>query len=260
MISTVYDSALFLDAPLQLPEGHLFQNRYKSILCQEDTYLLELVRYIHLNPIRAGLVQSLEELDSYAYSGHSCLVGKVENSWQETEGVLALFGKRKSSSQRSYRAFVDKGIDLGRRPELAEGGLIRSVGGWKGIEALRREKSYQRSDERILGDGDFVTEVLAQAEEELERRHALRASGMDLNQIARRVSEVMGMEQKELWAKGRYAWIVDARSLFCFWAVRELGVSMSSLGREFGISVPAISKSVKRGQQIAESRGLTLDS
>ena len=50
--------------------GHLFQNRYKSILCQEDTYLLELVRYIHLNPLRAKLVQSLSDTDRYPYSGH----------------------------------------------------------------------------------------------------------------------------------------------------------------------------------------------
>jgi REP-associated tyrosine transposase len=55
--------------------GQLFQNRYKSIVCQEDLYLQELVRYIHLNPIRAGMVKSLDELRSYDYSGHSSLMG-----------------------------------------------------------------------------------------------------------------------------------------------------------------------------------------
>jgi len=49
--------------------GHLFQNRYKSILCQEDTYLLELARYIHLNPLRTGVVSDMENLDHYPYSG-----------------------------------------------------------------------------------------------------------------------------------------------------------------------------------------------
>lgn len=62
--------------------GHLFQNRYKSILCQEDLYLLELVRYIHLNPLRAGLVSSIKQLEQYRYSGHSILVGKRKNDWQ----------------------------------------------------------------------------------------------------------------------------------------------------------------------------------
>ena len=65
--------------------GHLFQNRYKSIVCQEDPYLLELVRYIHLNPLRAGLVNDLRSLDTYRYSGHAVIlkrvntVGRIQN-------------------------------------------------------------------------------------------------------------------------------------------------------------------------------------
>ena len=58
--------------------GQLFQNRYKSILCQEEPYLLELVRYIHLNPLRAGKVKTLEELDAYPFSGHSALMGTAK--------------------------------------------------------------------------------------------------------------------------------------------------------------------------------------
>lgn len=50
--------------------GHLFQNRYKSVVCEEDPYLLELVRYIHLNPLRSGLVKDLEELENYPWCGH----------------------------------------------------------------------------------------------------------------------------------------------------------------------------------------------
>ena len=59
--------------------GHLFQNRYKSIVCEEYSYLLELVRYIHLNPLRAGLVKDLKELDKYPWSGHSVILGRREN-------------------------------------------------------------------------------------------------------------------------------------------------------------------------------------
>ena len=57
-------------------KGHLFQDRYKSIVCDKDSYLLELVRYIHLNPLRAGIVKDLEELNKYKWCGHSALVGK----------------------------------------------------------------------------------------------------------------------------------------------------------------------------------------
>jgi len=238
--------------------GHLFQNRFKSILCQEDAYLLELVRYIHLNPLRAGLVRGLDELDNYPYSGHSSLIGRLKKSWQETEEILSLFGKRPVSARQAYRLFVEGGIEQGRRHDLAGGGLIRSAGGWEELKLKRAEGNYQRSDERILGDSDFVSQVLAQTEETLERCHALRSSGMDLETITRRVSELMGIKADDIWAAGKQQHIVNARSLFCFWAVRELGVSMANLGRRLGLSIPAISKSVTRGKQIAESNGFSL--
>ena len=238
--------------------GHLFQNRFKSILCQEDAYLLELVRYIHLNPLRAGLVQGLAELDNYPYSGHSTLMGKLKKAWQETEEILRLFGKGPTSARRAYRIFVEEGLEQGRRQDLAGGGLIRSAGGWEGLKLKREEGQYQRSDERILGDSDFVTRALVKSDETMKKDHKLRTSGMDLEKIARRVSNLMEINIKDVWAEGKQPHIVAARSLLCYWAVRELGVSMASLGRRFGISLPAISKSVVRGKQIAESKGLNL--
>jgi putative transposase len=88
--------------------GHLFQNRYKSIVCEEDGYLLELVRYIHLNPLRSHVVQSLEELDRYRWSGHSAIVGKVQRDWQEREYVLNQFGRGERQSVRAYRRFIEE--------------------------------------------------------------------------------------------------------------------------------------------------------
>jgi putative transposase len=72
--------------------GHLFQNRYKSIVCEDDPYLLELTRYIHLNPLRAGMVDGLDKLNSYLWSGHSVLMGRVPRDWQESESILVYFG------------------------------------------------------------------------------------------------------------------------------------------------------------------------
>jgi hypothetical protein len=74
--------------------GHLFQNRYKSIVCEEEPYLLELTRYIHLNPIRAKMVKTVKELDIYPWTGHAVLMGRRKYSWQETDEVLIRFGKR----------------------------------------------------------------------------------------------------------------------------------------------------------------------
>jgi putative transposase len=234
--------------------GHVFQNRFKSILCQEEAYLLELVRYIHLNPIRARLVENLDDLGCYAYSGHSALMGRANNPWQDTDWVLRMFGKNIASARQAYKAFVEEGIFQGRRMDLAGGGLLRSAGGWEGVKALREEKIYQKNDERILGDGDFVRGILALAEEAMEKRYALRSRGVDLEAIASRVSEVLGLKPEEVWASGKYRRIVEARSLLCYWAVRELGVPMSSLARKLGISIPSVSDSVSRGHKIAEEK------
>jgi hypothetical protein len=129
--------------------GHLFQNRYKSIACQEDAYLLELVRYIHLNPLRAGLVKTIDELDSYPWCGHAVLMGKQELSGQSIDEILLLFGRRKNSARQKYREFVIDGIKYGRRDDLVGGGLRRSQG-------VKRPGEYEAYDERILGSGEFV--------------------------------------------------------------------------------------------------------
>ena len=238
--------------------GHLFQNRFKSILCQEDSYLLELVRYIHLNPLRARLVKSIQELDAFPYSGHSTLMGGFQKSWQETDEILKLFGSKPALARRMYRQFVEQGIGQGRRNDLTGGGLVRSAGGWEGLKQKREEGQYQRSDERILGDSDFVSRVLEKTKESLTKSQKLKSEGMDVDKIAAQVSRLMGIAVEDVWAIGKQQHIVNARSLLCYWAVRELGVSMSSLSRRLRISLPAISKSVVRGKQIAEDNAFKL--
>jgi REP element-mobilizing transposase RayT len=90
--------------------GHLFQNRYKSILCQEDTYLLELVRYIHLNPLRAGLVPDYRRLKTYRYCGYGALIGIHKVVFQHTDTVLKRFAKTLNVSWKRYREFVQKAL------------------------------------------------------------------------------------------------------------------------------------------------------
>ncbi|MBW1939256.1 MAG: transposase [Deltaproteobacteria bacterium] len=109
--------------------GHVFQNRFKSIICEEEPYFLELVRYLHLNPLRAGVVKDLNELDRYPYTGHSVLVGRIDRSWQDTEDVRSRFGETCRKAAKSYRAFVSDGVGQGRRPDLMGGGLYRKAEG-----------------------------------------------------------------------------------------------------------------------------------
>jgi REP element-mobilizing transposase RayT len=238
--------------------GHLFQNRFKSILCQEDRYLLELVRYIHLNPLRAGMVEDLRSLDRYAYCGHSRLMGWRESGWQDTVYILRLFAKTISAARRRYMEFVAEGVPQGRRPELIGGGLIRSIGGWSAVKAMRKVGAYQKGDERILGDGQFVENALAQAEENLERKYHLKAKGFDLEKVVERVAELTGLEPAEVLALGRQKRVIAARSIVCFWAMRELGISQAELARVLRVSQPAVSMAVARGEELAKVHNFSI--
>ena len=239
--------------------GQLFQNRYKSILCQEDAYLRELTRYIHLNPLRAGLVDDLDGLDRYRYAGHSVIMGQQKMRWQDDRTILALFAKTPKAARVRYRAFVEKGIAAGRRPEMVGGGLVRSVGGWKTARTLLQGQARIKGDERILGDSDFVEQVLSLSNERKQRQYRLAAEGVDLNRLAQCVSEHFDLPVDRLLTPGRYPEIVKARSVLCHLAVRELGMTATELARKMDLSQPAISLSVKRGAEILKALGMGID-
>ena len=238
--------------------GHLFQNRYKSILCQEDSYLLELVRYIHLNPLRAKLVQNLKSLERFAYCGHAVLIGHRSQVWQDSDYVLRFFHTQKAAAREAYRAFVTKGSGQSRRPELTGGGLLRSVGGWSSVKALRKTHRKLKSDQRILGDSRFVAKVLAKADASVDRRYLLKAKGVDLDKVVQRVAELTEVDGATIWKGGKQRQAVRARSVVCYWAVKELGYTMTELAGRFGISQPAITLAVKRGEQIIREEGINL--
>jgi REP element-mobilizing transposase RayT len=238
--------------------GHLFQNRYKSILCQEEPYLLELVRYIHLNPLRAKQVASLKRLDGYRYSGHGALMGKRPNEWQATEAVLRFFGKRLSSARRQYRDFVEQGISRGRRPELTGGGLIRSHGGWGAVKSMRRRQVHAKSDERILGDSDFVQSVLSAQDEQLEARYRLEAQGYNFSYALSRVAQLSGLDTEQIIRPGKQPLRLYARSLLCHWAIHGIGMTAVAVAKLLKITPSAVTRAGYRGEAIAATNNLEL--
>jgi REP element-mobilizing transposase RayT len=230
-------------------KGHLFQNRYRSILCQEDAYLLELVRYIHLNPLRAGQVMDLAGLDSFPYSGHSALMGSVPRPWQDTEWVLRLYGENGDDARRGLRRFMQAGIKKGSRPELAGYSPSRRTAAGKGRD--RRLGPGRRADERILGDNAFVEDVLKACEERSERRRRLRETGVSFERLVQRVSDIMDLDEWQVLKPSKERPRVKARSLLCFWAAKELGMTMTEVAERLTLSVSAVSQLVNRGEHIA---------
>ena len=240
--------------------GHLFQNRYKSILCQEDIYLKELVRYIHLNPLRKNIVNTVNELDHYPYTGHRAIIKNIKNSWQDINTVLKCFTNKKLKAIKEYRDFVIAGQNQGCRPELTGGGLLRSYGGWSEVKNMRRSNICYKSDERILGNSDFVDMVLTNSKEHLARQSFLDLNGVDLQKVTNVVSDLFEIDSDMMLSPGKERKRVMARSLLCYWAARELNITMTELSQEMKLSLSAISLSVKRGEQISREKNLHFDS
>jgi putative transposase len=239
-------------------QGRLFQNRYKSILCQQEPYFLELVRYIHLNPLRAGNVDDLNALDSYAFCGHSRVMGSIVSDWQAVDGVLALFGKEKYSARCGYRQFIQEGIGLGRREALTGGGVVRSAGGWEALKSSRQMNSHLKGDERILGDSDFVRQVLDVAQEGMRRRYALVSGGCTFETIVECVAAHFDLPAETVLLPGKQRQRAMARSLVAYLAVKELGMDGTGVGQRMGVSQSAVSRAVMRGEQVAGEHSISL--
>jgi REP-associated tyrosine transposase len=226
--------------------GHLFQNRYKSIVCEEETYLLQLVRYIHLNPLGPGLVKNMEELDRYPWSGHCVLMGNAQLKGQETEEILRRFGRGPAEARERYRQFVADGIEQGRRDELSGGGLRRSQGDVASTEDI------ESFDERVLGSGAFV-ESLRQQEELRDKL----APAMSLSQLIERVGALLNVSPEAICRPSKARAPAQARGLVCYLAVRKLKLKGIEVGKELYLSSAGVSLAIRRGERlIVEQPGM----
>jgi hypothetical protein len=229
--------------------GHLFQNRYKSILCEEKPYFLELIRYIHLNPLRAGIVKTLRALNSYPFCGHGVILRHFDSGFQDIDFVLKNFGTQTREARQGYGSFVSKGISLGRRPDLIGGGLIRSQGGWAAVKGLRAEGSRIFSDERILGSSDFVEKVLEAANETYAKKTAISVQGIRFKNLLDAVSRRFDMEPEAIKGNGKSKQVARARAIICSLAVDYSIKNGAQIAREMNLTRSSVSKLVYRGRQ-----------
>lgn len=240
-------------------KGRLFRNRYKSILCQEERYMLDMVRHIHLKPLRSGVVSNLDMLDRYPHCGHSVVMGNVEAPWQNTDLLLSLFSEKQSNGIRLYRSHLAERASHPPRRELSGGNLLRSTDGWQAIKSSKDSETHRKGDERILGDSDFVEAILARSKENLEHSYRLKSIGFNFEKVLRRASEVFGVPIKAIVSGGKQPVRVRARSLVAYWAVRELGMNGTLVGRKIGLSQSAVSRAVQRGEQISEGLAISME-
>jgi hypothetical protein len=267
--------------------GHLFQNRYKSVICEEDPYLLELIRYIHLNPLRAKRVQDLKELDKYPWTGHSSILGRRKNplmpeisnqksdvrsqksasknprtpcnpcqkrllAEKTIEDVLLHFGETKRIARRRYRQFVKNGIDQGRRPELQGGGLVRSSGGNKAGLLGRKKEEREKGAARILGSGDFVGNILADSEK-IEGYKFVRK--LSLFELVEKVSTYLGVDKDEVLSVNRRPKNCHARDLISFVAAKSMGYKFNDISETLGLHPVTAGRCAEKGKKLIDNYG-----
>ena len=182
--------------------GHLFQGRYQAILCDRNQYLLELVRYIHLNPAR---MRNPIDPWQYRWSSHRGYMGEKGEVRIETEATLGQFGKHPAIARRGYLRFMEEGVGGGHE-----------------------EKYYQATDRRFLGDQAFVEAVAARTTEKDIEPMGPRASFARLLQA---VTNEYGVTREQLMGTGRQRNWIGARKLLVYVARQWGRMTNQELGK-----------------------------
>lgn len=221
-------------------QGYLFQNRYKSILCEEEAYFRELIRYIHLNPFRAGLVDDLAGLDTYPWCGHAFVVNGTEQPWHDISFVLSRFGEKKREAGRRYREFLEGGI---REEATEKKGLWRSD--WSLLEWLKHmrptgDQKEPEADGRILGEEKFIRDLTS------KKQKTKRPETKSLEELIRKNCEKAGVSINELVSGSRRTNVTELRVRLVFELLNHPGITLTGLATLLGVSRAAVYKILER--------------
>jgi REP element-mobilizing transposase RayT len=228
--------------------GHLFQNRYKSRLVQEDFSLLNLVRYILLNPIKAGIIDSLAELAGYEWTGYSTLTGNRKREWQNSEYVLSLFGSNIKEARRNLYSFLNE--EETTEEDICDGVLVPRAEEWV-FEKEGRGRESWGSGEGITGDHSFIGNAL----NKLNVRNSNEPTTLDreplpLTVLADVISRGYGILPDELEGGVRTESVSRVRSLFIWAAIHICKYRLREIAVFLGLSISAISQAEKRVRAI----------
>jgi putative transposase len=207
--------------------GYVFQDRYKSIATQNFTYIRELIRYVHLNPLRAGVVSSIDNLEKYRWSGHRALMGLEDCPWMSLKETLTRFSPHLHRAREVYRAFLVEGIE--------RGGTFETI--WDEIRTVTHESGMDSrfGDGRIVGEPEFVNKMVARYESEEIKLKKLRENRPELSAILKTVCEQRKITEAAELIKGRKQGRRLARDEFCYLAYKRYGYPLSLIGAFLGI-------------------------
>jgi hypothetical protein len=201
--------------------GHLFQGRYKGILCEKDVYLLELVRYIHLNPVRAGVVGDPEK---YPWTGHWSYMGKGKVDLLDKDLVLSRLGKSKYVARRRYGQFVSDGLSMGHQ-----------------------EKYYEVKDQRYLGEEEFIDQI------EREKSRADRViMEIPMKDMVMEVVNHMGIGRDRLYSLTRDRRGAHGRGIVAYLARKLTGSLVKDIARHFQREPMTISEAIIKIEDLME--------
>ena len=196
--------------------GHLFQGRYKAILCDKDGYFLELTRYLHLNPVRAKVVKDPGE---YKWSSYGSYVGKTQGQqWLDSTEVLEQFSGNVNEARKLYRRFVLEGIGDGHKEEY-----------------------YNVLEGRFLGDKEFAEEIKAKAEIPGYVRVKITPDALLDGACA-----VLGRRRAEVVGAGKDRERARAREAICYVGRNRTELSVTALAKSLGVDATCVSRSVAR--------------
>ncbi len=219
--------------------GRFFQNRYKAILCDKESYFLELIAYIHLNPLKAGMVKDLDELINYRWSGHRALLGQENRKWQEINEALGRFGKTYKEARSKYIQYLKNKTK--EEKDLSGGGLVRSAGSLK-VVIKRKKDERELYDSRILGDGQFVETAAKVFEEKINIEKEIKNINEEM--IIKQASLIFNIAYEELKKPGRSLSrrVVKARALIIYISTKYFKIKQNIWVQYYKISSAAVSK------------------
>jgi REP element-mobilizing transposase RayT len=220
--------------------GYLFQDRYKSIVTQDQNYIEQLVRYVHLNPLRAGQCADLSSLDHYRWCGHATLMGNQVCSFQNTRDVLARFGSTHNQAVKKYRDFIGVGIGT-------EGGLAEIV-----RKANAETENIHLTGCWVIGNKEFVRKAIERDRLRRVRIADYAKQDIHIGDIAQKVAKYYGLPFEALGRRGKSNDRSAARKAVAYIASQRYGIPVIEIARYFNISSPSVSEMLREGAEPAK--------